>query len=208
MPTDDTPISGGLERPLRGGTNRRKIIVGGAALVSGFGALAPETAMAAGADDVEKAAPQPGDRFLLIKGEFKNELLRADMLEPGGKPVECFPFDTGSDTAKRKNRLNRSLVLRLDPAEMDDDTRALSADGLLLYSAVCTHKGCTIKSWMEEERRLRCHCHLSEFAALTGGDVMSGPAKYQLPMIPLAVDDEGFVVATAGFTSEPGGKTK
>lgn len=210
MPKQLPPISNGLEDRAREGADRRKIIVGGAALAVGFGSLAPEAAMASDDEDDEDEdmEAQVGDRFQLIKGKFKNELLRADMLELNDKPVECFPLDPVSETLRRKNRLNRSLVLRLDPAEMDDDVRAMSADGLLLYSAICTHKGCTIKSWKEEERRLRCHCHLSEFAALTGGDVMSGPAKHQLPMIPLAVDDEGFVIATAGFTSQPGGKTK
>ena len=61
---------------------------------------------------------------------------------------------------------------------------------------------------MEEERHLRCHCHLSEFAALSGGSVRNGPAKRRLPMLPLALDDEGFIVATDGFNGRVGAAKK
>jgi ubiquinol-cytochrome c reductase iron-sulfur subunit len=95
-------------------------------------------------------------------------------------------------------------MLRLDPESMDEETRTRSTDGVLVYSALFTHRSCTIKSWMAEERVLRCHCHLSEFDALSGGSVLSGPARRQLPMVPVGLDDEGFVIAMDGFTSKPG----
>lgn len=188
-------------------SERRDVLIGAAALAAGIAGLSPHRADAS-TEAAENESLQLGDRFEIVRGEMKGELLRADMLTPGEKPVECFPVDSVSGTVRRGNRLNRTLALKLDPTEMEDETRALSVDGVLVYSAVCTHKGCTIKSWKDEERILRCHCHLSEFAALDGGRVMKGPAMHQLPMAPLGVDDDGFVVATAGFTEEPGGKTK
>ena len=135
-------------------------------------------------------------------------MLRPEMLEPGAGPIEAFPVDPASGTLRRANRLNRLIALRLDPAEMDEPTRARSADGILVYSAICTHRACTVNSWMPEQRHLRCHCHLSEFAALSEGSVKGGPARRQLPMVPLGLDDDGFVVAVEGFTRKPGGDTK
>ena len=151
---------------------------------------------------------QAGDRIQIIQGDFKDQVVRPEMLELDAAPIEAFPFDPVSGTLRRGNRLNRILVLRLSPAEMDEATRARSADGVLVYSAICTHRGCTVNSWMPEQRHLRCHCHLSEFAALSEGSVRGGPARRQLPMVPLGLDDEGFVVAIEGFTRKPGADTK
>ncbi len=187
-------------------SNRRDVLAGGAGLFLGGALLTPEEAEAETAP--EKLFPQNGDRIQGIKKDLKKMDLKPEMLEVGARPVEAFPFDPKAGVLRRKNRLNRMLVVRLDPAEMDEETRERSADGVLVYSALCTHRSCTIKSWKEEERIMRCHCHLSEFAALSGGSVLSGPARRQLPMVPLGLDDEGFVIALDDFTRKPGGAKK
>lgn len=186
--------------------DRRKVLVGGAGLILGVTFLNPEEAEAS--TKPENLFPQPGDRIQGIKGDLKKKDLKPEMLEVGARPVEAFPFDPNEGVLRRKNRLNRMLVLRLDPTEMDEETLSRSANGVLVYSALCTHRSCTIKSWKEEERIMRCHCHLSEFAALSGGSVLSGPARRQLPMVPLGLDDDGFVIALDDFTRKPGGAKK
>ena len=195
----DTPISG---LP----PNRRDILSAGSGLLLGAAILAPQRANAA--KPPEKLPTQPGDRIQIIKGDLKDKFVRPDMLTVGAKPFEAFPYDPENDVSRRKYRLNRLLVLRLDPAEMDDETRENSADGVLVYSALCTHRACTIKSWMAEERHLRCHCHLSQFAALSGGSVMDGPARRRLAMVPLTLDSEGLVIAKDGFNGKVGGAKK
>jgi rieske iron-sulfur protein len=212
--TDRTQIP---EVEDRAGLNRRAIIIGAPAVLASLAAGASR-AQAATEPDAEETADAEtgskgreagaGDRIEIIKGALKGELLRPEMLTLGDKPFEAFPFDPATGETLRENRLNRLLVLRLDPAEMDEETAKLQVDGVLAYSAICTHRGCTIKSWKAEERYLRCHCHLSEFDALAGGAVMSGPARRQLPMVPLAVDAEGYVVASAGFTGRLGAAKK
>lgn len=152
--------------------------------------------------------PQIGDRFQITKGALKGELLRPDLLTVGDAPVIGFPFASEEKILRKKNRLNRLLLVQLSPDDMDEQTRKATAGGVLVYSAVCTHRGCTIASWKAEEQHFRCHCHLSEFAPLSGGSVLNGPAKNPLPMIPVDVDDEGFVVAKAEFTRKPGAQKK
>ena len=188
--------------------DRRDLLIGCAALVAGATVLLPEDLAAAKPAGPDRSPPQPGDRFQVVRGPLKNEFLRPEMLETGAPPLEGFPFDPVGKVLRRKNRLNRVLMLRLDPQEMDEPTRARSAEGVLVYSAVCTHRSCTIKSWKAEERHLRCHCHLSEFAALSEGSVKNGPAKRQLPMVPLGLDADGFIVGLDGFTRKPGGAKK
>lgn len=188
--------------------DRRDLLIAGSA-VTAAGLLSAPDAEAAKKKPPEKMAAQPGDRIQLIKGPNKGELLRPDHLLANKRPIEAFPFDSENEVLRRKNRLNRLLVLKLDPSEMNEDTRARTDDsGVLVYSAICTHRGCTIKSWLEDVRELRCHCHLSRFAALEEGRVMNGPAKRQLPMVPIRVDEEGFVLATDGFIGKVGAAKK
>lgn len=99
-------------------------------------------------------------------------------------------------------------MVELDPADMEEETRERSANGVLIYSALCTHRGCTIASWMEEEQHFRCHCHLSEFDPLDNARPLTGPAKKSLAAIPLTVDEEGFVIASGEFTRKPGAAKK
>ena len=189
--------------PDRRAVDRRSVVIGGSALLAAAGLPAD-----AATSKPDRMFLQPGDRIQIVQGDLKDQALRPEMLEQGAGPIEGFPLDPASGTLRRANRLNRLIALRLDPAEMDEPTRARSSDGVLVYSAICTHRACTVNSWMPEQRHLRCHCHLSEFAALSEGSVKSGPARRQLPMVPLGLDSEGFLVALEGFTRKPGGDTK
>lgn len=183
---------------------RREVVLTGAAIAAGLAGSMLVSDDADAAKPPEKEFAKAGDRIQLIKGDHKNEFVKPEMLTVGDRPIEAFPYATADGILRRRNRLNRLLVLRLDPAEMDEETRARSVDGVLVYSALCTHRACTIKSWMEAERRVRCHCHLSEFATLNSGKVESGPARRSLPAIPVELDDEGFIVAADGFNRKPG----
>jgi Rieske Fe-S protein len=191
-------------RLISNGPTRRDVV---ASTIGLFG-LVVATDAAGAAKKPDSMPPQPGDRFQITKGPLKGELLRPDLLKAGDAPVTGYPFESASETLRRRNRFNRLLLVKLDPAEMDEPTRAAAADGVLVYSAVCTHRGCTLDSWKGEERHFRCPCHLSEFNALSEGSVRGGPAKTPLAMVPLTLDDEGFVIAAAEFNRKPGVQKK
>ena len=184
------------------GLTRRGFVAPSLGLLSYVAMTRPSTA----AKKPESLPPQPGDRFLITKGDLKGELLRPGLLTVNEPPVVGFPIDPVTETPRRKNRLNRLLLIKLEPEEMDEPTRAAAAQGVLVYSAICTHRVCTISSWKRQERHLRCHCHLSEFAALSEGSVRGGPARKPLPFVPLTIDDAGLVAAAEGFNRKPGFK--
>ena len=121
-----------------------------------------------------------------------------------GKPMLAYPFDPSSGKRRDETRLNKVVLIRLPEAEMTAETRARAAGGVLAYSAVCTHQGCDVKTWLSKERALVCYCHSSKFALLDGAAVISGPASRALPALALALDGEQLVVAAA-FTAPPGG---
>jgi Rieske Fe-S protein len=52
------------------------------------------------------------------------------------------------------------------------------------YSAVCTHKQCTVAY---KNGQLACPCHGSVFDPASGAEVVNGPAQRPLPEIPVEV---------------------
>lgn len=53
-----------------------------------------------------------------------------------------------------------------------------SNNKLHVYSAVCTHLGCTV-TWNNSEKSFDCPCHGSRFSAFTG-KAINGPANKEL----------------------------
>ena len=72
-------------------------------------------------------------------------------------------------------------------------------DGILCYSKICTHVGCPISLWEQQTHHLLCPCHQSTFDLADNGKVVFGPAHRPLPQLPLALDDEGYLVAVSDF---------
>jgi rieske iron-sulfur protein len=168
-------------------TRRRAMIQAGLGL-----ALIP-AAFAAQADSAS-APPQAGD--LLVRLSDKSlKFLRPDDVVLGAPPLHAWPIVQASNVARNQNRLNELLLLRLDPATLNDETRSISVDGVLAYSALCTHAGCIINDWIPSQNVLACDCHASEFDPREAGKVADGPAAHPLPPLPLKVASGNLVVA-------------
>ena len=76
---------------------------------------------------------------------------------------------------------------------------------IVAYSKLCTHTGCPVGLYQTELDLLLCPCHQSTFDVLHWAEPVFGPAARPLPQLPLAVDDEGFLVATGDFSAPVGG---
>ena len=77
-------------------------------------------------------------------------------------------------------------------------------DGILCFSKICTHVGCPISLWEQQTHHLLCPCHQSTFDLADNGKVVFGPAGRHLPQLPLAVDSQGYLIATSDFTEPVG----
>ena len=64
-----------------------------------------------------------------------------------------------------------------------------AGDEVVAFSAVCTHRGCTVAA---EDRILRCPCHGSTFDPATGENT-GGPAPRPLTELAVRVDGESVV---------------
>lgn len=178
---------------------RRVIKIASVGIAAGFGVVG----LPAHANPESSAGGvKPGDLLVADDAEDGAAPLSLADLKPG-KPLLAFPYDAKTKTVRNESRLNKVLLLRLDPAEMDDKTKALAADGVLGFSAICTHQACEIKTWMAKQKVLACFCHASMFDPLQAGAVSSGPAARSLPTLPLKTVDGKLVVA-GPFSARPG----
>lgn len=165
----------------------------------GGGALALTTGVAAAAAD----GPQPGDWLVSVDADSPTPLKVSD-LKLNAKQLIAWPHDRTGGRSRDGSRLNRVLLLRLDPGALDAETLARSADGVVAYSAVCTHQGCDVNAWRPAEKVLLCFCHFSQFQPAQGATVLAGPAPRSLPWLPLR-SDGGRLVVAGPFSAAPGG---
>ena len=170
----------------------------------GLGVSVPFVRAAGGQDaDARKARPQKDDRFVFRDGAREGQIVALADLRSGGPPITAYPIDPRTKIIRNDSRLNQVLLIRLDPADLADETRARGAQGMVAYSAVCTHTGCDIWDWQAETRTIKCPCHFSTFDVKDGARVLDGPAPRRLPALPLRMVD-GVPAAAGGFVSRVG----
>ena len=176
------------------------VLAAGAGLAAGRSARAQDDP---GGDE----RPQKDDLLVVSEGPNAGQIVKPSDLTPGGPPVHAWPKDPKTAVVRDGSRLNEIIVIRLDPAELDDDTRARSADGIVAYSAICTHAGCPVTAWVKGETSdnnvLKCMCHNSEYDARASAQVVFGPAPRRLAALPLAISGDSLVVA-APFAGKVG----
>jgi len=162
--------------------------------------LAPGLAFAQ--TDPTRERPREGDVLVATDNDKPTPLTSGD-LEVGAKQTMVWPMDAASGVVRNGSRLNKVLLLRLDPTGFDPATVERAADGVVAYSAVCTHAGCDVVTWHADRRLLECPCHSSMYDPMEAGKVVGGPAPRPLPALPLRVADGRLVVAKP-FTGRAG----
>jgi len=164
----------------------------------------------AAADDEQPGAserPQTADLLVRAEGDKTGDIIKPDDLTLGGPPLRAWPKDPKTSVVRNGSRLNEVAIIRLDPSELDDATRARAPDGIVCYSIICSHAGCPITAWLKEEQGdkyvLKCLCHNSEFDPRQNAQVVFGPAPRRLAALPLVVAD-GTITVAATFTGKVG----
>jgi len=163
-------------------------------------ALAPRLALAQ--SEPARERPKEGD-LLVVASAATPEPLKPNDLPLDGKQTFAWPMDPATSTVRNGSRLNKVLLLRLDPEGFEAETKDHAVEGVVAYSAVCTHTGCDVINWHPERQLLECPCHYSMFDPKEGAKVVSGPAPRRLPALPLKNVDGRLVVAKP-FTGRAG----
>ncbi|MFB9314453.1 ubiquinol-cytochrome c reductase iron-sulfur subunit [Nocardioides plantarum] len=97
------------------------------------------------------------------------------------------------------------IVVKMAPEDVKSQQgEGWGIDGVLCYSKICSHVGCPISLYERTTHHVLCPCHQSTFDLADSAKVIFGPAGRPLPQLPLAVDEEGYLVAQSDF-KEPVG---
>ncbi|MET4314254.1 Rieske (2Fe-2S) protein [Bradyrhizobium sp. RT4b] len=198
--TAESEVDAGTEQ------TRRTLLLGALATTACLGC---STQARAGEDPPgSDERPQKGDLLVFSEGDQEGKLITAADLSAGGPPVHAWPKDPNTSVVRSASRLNEILIIRLDPAELDEKTRARAVDGILAYSAICSHAGCPVTAWVKsdvgDKDVFKCMCHNSEYDPREGAQVVFGPAPRRLAALPLALADGSLSVA-GNFIGKVGG---
>jgi ubiquinol-cytochrome c reductase iron-sulfur subunit len=114
-----------------------------------------------------------------------------------------YPEVEGAELQVLKSK-GAIIVVKMEPDEIKpvDGRENWTVDGVICYSKICTHVGCPISLYERTTHHVLCPCHQSTFDLADGAKVVFGPAHRPLPQLPLAVDEEGYLIAQADF-NEP-----
>lgn len=130
---------------------------------------------------------QAGDELVYATGDLAGQTVRADDLQPM-QAAQAFP------KGKEDNQENLIQLVRLDE----------SPDGLVAYSAICTHLGCTVLGALDQNGHILCPCHASLFDPANAAAVLRGPAGRALPSLPITVNPNGAILANGEFNGKVG----
>jgi rieske iron-sulfur protein len=155
------------------------------------------------AEDPKTSRPQVGDQLVVSFGEKEGQVIKPEDLPMGGPQLLAYPMDPRAKIVRDGSYLNQVVLIRLDPTQLSEETRALAADGVVSYSVVCTHQGCPVSMWKADTKNLFCSCHASQFDPRDRAKAVDGPATRRLPMLPLKAVD-GVLVVAGAFTGRVG----
>jgi Rieske Fe-S protein len=153
--------------------------------------------------DATTTRPREGDRLVRAGPDGKREPLTLRGVPPGSPPIAAYPMDPTTGVVRDGSRLNQVLVIRLDPKDLSAETRVRAGEGIVAYSAVCTHTGCDQWDWQAASKTIKCPCHFSTFDVKDAARVLDGPAPRRLPALPLKVVD-GVLRVAGSFVGRPG----
>jgi len=181
--------------------SRRTVLGGCVAASSGL------RSRAAGAQepaDPRLLLPQAGDLLVEVGHEAEARPLKPSDLTLQDLTL-VWAFDPQKKLVRDGSRLNMILLMRFDPATLGDTSRRIAPDGVVAYTAVCTHQQCWVTDWLKSAQVLQCPCHQSRYDLRHGARVVGGPAPRPLPALPLKLSNDSFDVA-GPFTDRIGGE--
>jgi ubiquinol-cytochrome c reductase iron-sulfur subunit len=93
----------------------------------------------------------------------------------------------------------QTILIRLPDGVEAPGPEGSSVEGFVAFSKVCTHAGCPVGLYQADSRELFCPCHQSAFSVMQAAAPTAGPATRPLPQLPIAVDENGYLVALGDF---------
>ena len=200
-------VSAVKEGAAAAGLGRRSLIKRSLGAALGLSALSPLILLRdlgpLPGKELEKTTWKTGTHLVTDPG---NRRIKASDLEVGAvaqvlPEIEDPEHRKLSDIAK-----DAVLLIRLRPEEfnLEADRLAMTHDGIIAFSKICSHMGCAVALYEQQTKHLLCPCHQSTFDVTRAAKVIFGPSARPLPQLDITIDEEGYLVARNPF-SEPVG---
>ena len=208
--------SGIGRRPLVRNTLLASLLGPVAILVVGLRDLGPTNAEVADAEMGTGLQHTIWKKGMRVVRDVVGTPIRASELEIGdlvnAAPEALFPTEENGypeiegvalQVQKAKGAI---IVVKMEPEEIKHGAGRdnWTVEGVICYSKICTHVGCPISLYERTTHHVLCPCHQSTFDLADSAKVIFGPAHRPLPQLPLAVDEEGYLIAQDDF-NEPVG---
>jgi rieske iron-sulfur protein len=118
-----------------------------------------------------------------------------------GDPIKASDIQAGTSVqafpkGKTDNQQNLIELVRI--------TDGQGKEGLVAYSAICTHLGCVVYAKLNDAGQIACPCHASRYDPAKNATVVGGPAPRPLPGLPIDVQQDGTVTAAGPFNGPVG----
>jgi ubiquinol-cytochrome c reductase iron-sulfur subunit len=189
------------------GLGRRSLIKRSLGAAIGLSALSPLILL-------RDLGPLPGKE--LEKTTWKSGTYL--VTDPGNRRIKASDLEVGAvaqvlpEVADPEHRKlsdiakDAVLLIRLRPQEfnLEADRLAMTHDGIIAFSKICSHMGCAVALYEQQTKHLLCPCHQSTFDVTRAAKVIFGPSARPLPQLDITIDQEGYLVARQPF-SEPVG---
>jgi rieske iron-sulfur protein len=130
-----------------------------------------------------------GDTLVYATGNHAGQPVIADQIQ-AGQGLQAFP------EGKSDNQDNLVELVRI--------AQGSGTDGLVAFSAICTHLGCSVIAQPNPEGIIVCPCHGSMYDPAHDAKVVHGPAPRPLPSLPITLGANGAVAADGGFSGPVG----
>jgi ubiquinol-cytochrome c reductase iron-sulfur subunit len=195
------------EGAANSGLGRRSLIKRSLGAALGLSAISPILLL-------RDLGPLPGPEQKMTNWKSGTYLVT----DPGDRRIKASDLEVGSvaqvmpEFANPKDRhlddiaKDALLLIRLRPAEfnLEPDRLAMTHEGIIAFSKICSHMGCAVALYEQTTKHLLCPCHQSTFDVTRAAKVIFGPAARPLPQLDITVDREGYLIARKPF-SEPVG---
>jgi rieske iron-sulfur protein len=116
-------------------------------------------------------------------------------------------MDPKTKVVKSGEPKNTVMLARYRPEDLSPETAKNAVQGIVAYSAVCTHLGCIVSQWLPDRGTALCPCHGGTYDLRNGAKVVAGPPPRPVPQLPLKAED-GVLVAAGEFLGEVGVKAE
>ena len=140
-----------------------------------------------------RGIPLAGDVFVFTEGPNKDNVVMVNNVVATAPPLIVQAKDPAG--AMRESDNSTVLLYRVSPDKISADMKADTVEGIMAYSAVCTHLGCMLSNWDAATKQFLCPCHDALFDPLKEGANTGGATSRTLPHFPVKSVDGKLVVA-------------